>query len=452
MQPPADVLAIRGATVISVTGAPRMPDATVVIRGDRIAAVGPSSQTEVPPGARVVDGRGRFLVAGFVDMHAHLSKTRSSAMGLFVGNGVTTVRDTGGDHEELLRWRREVNAGRRVGPRMLIAGPYLESASNIERMRKDPPEARVEPFDRIRIPIANPDDAARVVRTLAAKEVDFLKIRTVQDHATYLAINRAADSHGLKVIGHPPPNLRPEEILEAGQDGIEHGFYPQSAAPRREDRLVIWQRFARAGVPVVPTMVVYQAALTPVDRLRVVVDDDGGRVEPRRKYLSRFLILDWKEQFLETTEERQQDLRKWWDSLVASMREMHEAGMELLAGSDVGVLNVYPGSSLHDELQLFVKEIGMTPAEALDRATRRSARFLGLGDSIGTIERGKIADLVLLDADPLADISNTRKITAVVLRGTLYDTSGLAKLLADVAAAPDRKVDDWGRTAKKPGL
>ena len=191
--------------------------------------------------------------------------------------------------------------------------------------------------------------------------------------------------------------------------------------------------------------------MTPMDRLRAIVGDEDGRVEPRRKYLSRFMILDWKEQLLETTAARQQTLQKWWDPLVASVREMHEAGMEILAGSDVAVLNIFPGSSLHDEMQLFVTALGMTPAEALDRATRRSARFLGIGDSVGTVERGKIADLVLLDADPLADISNTRKIAAVVLRGTLYDTSGIATLLADVAAAPDRKIDDWGRTGQEGG-
>ncbi len=129
------------------------------------------------------------------------------------------------------------------------------------------------------------------------------------------------------------------------------------------------------------------------------------------------MILDWKEQLLETTPDGSRCSRKWWDPLVASVREMHEAGIDILAGSDVAVLNIFPGSSLHDEIRLFVTALGMTPAEALDRATRRSARFLGVGDSVGTVERGKIADLVLLEADPLADISNTRKIAAVVLRG-----------------------------------
>jgi imidazolonepropionase-like amidohydrolase len=139
-------------------------------------------------------------------------------------------------------------------------------------------------------------------------------------------------------------------------------------------------------------------------------------------------------------------LRKLWEGGVRrDLREMHDAGMDILAGSDNAVLNIYPGSSLHDELALFAREIGMTPAEILDRATRRSARFLRLDNSIGTIERGKIADLVLLDADPMQDIKNTQRIAAVVLRGTLYDRDGLEKLRAAVKSGSDRTTDDWGR-------
>ena len=210
-----------------------------------------------------------------------------------------------------------------------------------------------------------------------------------------------------------------------------------------------WRRYARAGVPIVPTLIVFQAGLAPIDRLRAIVADDRGHVEPRRRYLSKFTILDWREQLQETTPERQAAIRKLWEPLILYAREMHEAGVELLAGSDVAVLNIYPGSSLHEELQLFVSKVGMTPAEALDRATRRAARFLNIGDAVGTIERGKIADLILLDADPLQNIANTQKIAAVTLRGVLYDKPGLARLLETVAAAPDLKTDDWGRTSKR---
>lgn len=400
-------LVIRGATVITMAGAPPLTNATVVIRGDRIAAVGPSAVTPVPSGARVIDASGRYLLPGLIEMHAHVSKTRGSALGLFVANGVTTVRDMGGDHDELLGWRREIRAGRRIGPRLVIAGPYLESADNIARMRKDRVEDRVEPFERLRIAVGSPDAARRIVGALAITELDFLKIRTVQDLETYRAINQAADEQGLKVVGHVS-QFSPEAVLDAGQDGVDHFFDPSKLGASREQRLEVWRRFAERGVPIVPTLVTLKAALGPLDRLRAVVNDTEGRVEPRRRYLSRFMVQDWKEQLLETTAERQARLHPLWEGVVRDTREMHEAGMEVLAGSDVAVLDIYPGWSLHDELAQFVDVLGMSPAEALDRATRRPARFLGQGDAIGTIERGKMADLLLLTHDPLADIAHTR--------------------------------------------
>jgi imidazolonepropionase-like amidohydrolase len=444
----ARVLAIRNVTVIPGTGVQQMTNATVVIRGERIAAIGPAAETVIPAGARVIEGAGKFLLPGFIEMHAHLSKTRASSLGLFVANGVTTVRDTGGDHEELLRWRRDVTSGLRLGPRILMAGPYLESASNIERMRKDPPGERVEPFERMRIAVGSPAEARRIVAELATRELDFIKIRTVQNRETYLALNEAANAHGIPLVGHVT-GIPPEVVLAAGQDGIEHGFYPSLDGKTREERLAIWRRFAEQGVPIVPTLVtLFEATFPATERLRAGVEDENGKIDPRRQYLSKYLVLDWREQVLEANDQRRQFLRKIWDDFVRrDLREMHEAGMDLLVGSDVAVLNIYPGFSIHDEMALFVSEIGMTPAEVIERATWRSARFLRISDSVGAIARGKVADLVLLEANPLEDIRNTRRIAAVILRGTLYDGNGIKQILAAVRAAPDRRIDDWGRKA-----
>ena len=193
---------IRNVTVIPMTGAPPTARQSVVVRDGRIAQIGPSAQIRVPDGATVVDGTGKYLIPGLFEMHAHTSKTRGSALGLYVVHGVTTIRDQGSEHAEVLRWRREIRDGARVGPRMLIAGPYLESLSNIQRMRRDPPESRVEPFERARIPIGSPDDARRVIDSLAALEIDHFKVRTVQDSATYLALARAAHAHGKRLVGH----------------------------------------------------------------------------------------------------------------------------------------------------------------------------------------------------------------------------------------------------------
>jgi imidazolonepropionase-like amidohydrolase len=124
-------------TVIPGNGAPPVENATVLIRDDRIAAIGPAAETVIPAGARSIEGAGKFLAPGFIEMHARLSKARASALGLFVANGVTTLRDMGGDYEELLRWRRDVQTGARIGPRILMAGPILEASRNVERMRSE---------------------------------------------------------------------------------------------------------------------------------------------------------------------------------------------------------------------------------------------------------------------------------------------------------------------------
>ncbi len=442
----AEWLVIRNVRVFPATGAPVMESATVVVRGERIHTVGPAADVDIPPGARVIEGRGRVLVPGLIEMHAHLSKTRASALGVLVVNGVTTVRDMGGEHAELLRWRGEIRSGGRIGPRLLIAGPYLESQSNIERMRRDPPEERVEPFERARIAVASPERATAIVDSLAGLELDFLKIRTVQDSATYRALNAAADRNGLRLVGHLPTGITPDAALQAGQDGIEHFIYPTLDARSREERMELWRGFAAAGVAMVPTLVVLeQSIMPPVERLRAVIEDSLGEIEPRRRYLSRFLVLDWREQLLEASDARRVAVRAVLPNIVRNLREMEETGVLILPGSDLAVLNIFPGSSLIDEMKLFVRDLGITPARVIERATRDAARFLGIADSVGTIEVGKVADLLLVDGDPLQDIDALRRPAGVTLRGRHFDRAELDALLARVLDTPDLRTNDWRR-------
>ena len=438
-------IVIRNVAVIPMTGARPSLRQTVIVSGGRIAAVGAAARVRVPAGATVVDGTGRYLIPGLFEMHAHMSKTRASALGLYVLHGVTTIRDQGSEHAEVLRWRREVRAGARVGPRMLIAGPYLESLRNLERMRRDPPESRVEPFERARIPVGSPADARRIVDSLSGLEIDHFKVRTVQDRETYLALAKAARARGKRLVGHVT-TASPATFLEAGQGGVDHGFPPSLDSLPLAERMAFWRELAARDVGVVPTLVtITESVFRPRDYFRSLVADTTGAVHPLRPYLSAFMILDWREQVEEATPERRAALEPYWRIGVKHTREMREAGVRIMAGSDVAVLNIFPGASLHEELRLFVDTLEMSPMEALMSATRKPAEWLGLADSVGTIAPGKVADLVLLDADPLADIRNTRRIAAVLVRGRLYRRKDLDALLSKVGAMPDVRVNDWVR-------
>lgn len=438
-------LLIRNVTVITGTG-DVLQRATVRVVGARIASIDTFPATvRSEAGTRVIDGTGRYLVPGLFEMHAHTSKTRASALGLYVANGVTTLRDLGGDHEELLRWRREIRSGDRVGPRMLIAGPYLESDRNVERMLSTPPEEMVEPVERTRIPIGSVDDAHRIVDSLAQLELDFLKVRTVASEETFYAVNAAAERNGLKLVGHTM-GLSPEQIVEAGHDGVEHFILPRLDDRTPGERMEAWRKFAEAGIAVVPTLVTFtEHAFLSRETLQAIVADSLGDLDPRRKYLSRFLVLDWAEQASEASEDRQQFFKSQWPIELQYVREMHAAGVTVLTGSDVAAVNIFPGFSLIDELILFQDSVGMTPAEVLERATRMPAEFLGIADSVGTIAEGMVADFLLLNADPLADVANFRQIFAVILRGELWEREDLDRLLEEVERAPDRFVNDWPR-------
>jgi imidazolonepropionase-like amidohydrolase len=436
---------IRNATVIPVTGPRASGRQTVVVRGERIVAIGPNASVRAPAGATIIDGTGKFLIPGLFEMHAHMSKSRASAFPLYVYHGVTTIRDQGSEHAEVLRWRREIRAGSRVGPRMLIAGPYLESLRNIERMRRDPPEERVEPFERARIPIGTPADAKRVIDSLAALELDHFKIRTVQDRATYEAILAAAHAHGKKVVGHVVTGSA-ASFLEAPLDGVEHGFPPTLDSLPDDERNAFWRELAKRDIGMVPTMVVAtEAVFRPFEYFHALVADSAGRMHPLRRYLSAFTILDWREQALEAVPQRRAYFDRAWPIALKHMREMRYAGVRIMAGSDVAVLNIFPGLSLHEEIRLFVDSVGMTPMEALASATRRPAEWLGLADSLGTVEVGKVADLVLLDANPLQNIRNTRRIAVVLMRGKLYRRNELDALLQSVGSMPDIRANDWVR-------
>ena len=424
----ADTLAIRNVTVIDGTGAAPRAGQTVVVRDGRIAAIAPNAK--IPRGARVIDGTGRYLIPGLWDMHVHLAKAGGHTLPLFVANGVTSVRDLGGEWAKSLAWRADVRAGKRIGPRIVSAGPILESAKNIERMRS---EKGVEPFEQARIGVGTVEEAEAAVARVVELGGELVKVRTITSPEVYRAIAAAAKKRGLQLAGHAV--RPPEELLEAGHDTIEHPIFPPLSNRTEEERAILFAKMKSAGMAIVPTLVTGERSLfISPDEAGKIVEDRAGEIDARRKYLGGYLISDWREQVAERKAEPPMDWSKITPLVTADLRDMHRAGVTIMPGTDIGVLLIYPGFTLHDELELLVRVIGMTPMEALVAATRTPAEFLGKSKTLGTIAAGKTADLVLLRANPLDDIRNTRQIEAVVANGTLYDRAALDVLLAGVEA------------------
>ena len=429
------------ATVIDATGADTQSDMVIIVTGETITEVGKFGKIESPKNSQVIDATGKFLIPGLWDMHVHLTKAGENTLPLFIANGVTSVRDMGGDYVEVLKWRKEAADGTRLAPRIKTPGALLESAENVARMKR---EGTVEPVDKYRIGIATPEEARKAVDLMASLGVDFIKFRTIASPETYKAIAEESKAKGLMFVGHQFGST--ETMVDAGQKSIEHYIYPPIITnPKHAE---IYRRMSESGVYVVPTIVVAdKSLLVSYDDAKTIFEDTNGKVDFRRKYLSDYLITDWKEQLEEKKQPSPFELAKLKEVLVKDLQEMHKAGVRLMPGTDVAVLLIYPGYSLHDELQLLVKYVGLTPMEAIISAARYPAEFFGMQNRLGTIEKGKIADLVLLDANPLDDISNTKRISAVVLNGRYLSKESREKMLADVEAAANRVAGG----ADKPG-
>ncbi|HTV02678.1 MAG TPA: amidohydrolase family protein [Luteitalea sp.] len=291
-------LVIRSAHIVTMAR-PGSFVGTVVVRDRRIAYVGPDAGAPQMAAAQVVDGRGRYLLPGLIDLHTHVSKTRASSLLQLVTHGVTTARDMGGDHEELLRWRREIDAGTRVGPRLRIAGPYLESAANATRQHATPVAEMVEPVERTRLAVGSPADADRIVAAIAARGVDHLKIRTTTDRETYIAIGAAARRHGLSLTGHAQ-SYGDEALAASGQVSIEHQLIP-TLLERPHERAAHVRTLATRRIAVVPTLVVLERLGGPNDvQLAQAVEAAG--TGPLR--LAAFTRADWREQLAEQGPER----------------------------------------------------------------------------------------------------------------------------------------------------
>jgi hypothetical protein len=437
------VLAITHIVVVQASSPGPLLDQTVLIRGNRIAAVGKSSATRLPSGARIVDGRGKFLVPGFWDSHVHLTLAGESALQLFIANGVTGVRDMVGDPQILRNWKNRIAEGSLIGPRIKMAGFAIESADWLAVIPKVDEMFKLHLSETVlqaRIGVKTPAEARQAVDRIADQSLDFVKFRTMPSREVFFAMADEAKKRKIWFVGHEPEVVNLAEASDAGQRSIEHLPFMSLAKASDETRKAAFVTFAHNGIWVDPTLVAavgYRGV--PNEKVMSVITDEPNAIDPRRKYLWPSLLEFWRAQIVIKQVEEPQD----WPALIqqgfSDLAELRKLGVPVVAGTDLGVPLVYPGFSLHEELAMLVEKAGFSPARALESATLQPARLLGVEEDLGTIQPGKLADLVLLNRDPLQNIANTKAIFAVIADGKFYDRVALDAMLQRAATVADEE-------------
>lgn len=437
-------IAITHVTVINPGTSSVLPDMTVVITGDRITAVSSAAGFSPPSNARLINGTGQFLIPGLWDMHVHSAfgdwfpGGRDIILPLFIANGVTGVRDMGGDIPVLFGWRKQIADKQIVGPRMIISGPMLDGYL---------------PDGKLRFPssiaVTTPESAVNAVDSLKGQGVDFIKVQSEISHDAYLAAAAEAHKQGLPIVGHVPDKVRLSETIAAGQKSIEHLMGIFEGCSTEEDKFISGQgnlklmlstydqKRCDALIALVAKTQTWQVPTLVWQRGGTFLDQRDLKHQPLDKYVPAY----WRDvTWRRFTDEMMPDLlhdplalrQEYFADNLRMVGAMHRAGVPFMAGTDTAPgVYIMPGFSLHDELANFV-EAGFTPMESLQTATSNPAKFFGVESSFGSVERGKAADLVLLSANPLDDIHNTQKINCVIANGRLFDRAALDQILADV--------------------
>jgi imidazolonepropionase-like amidohydrolase len=418
------------------------PGFSVIVEDGVITRVGPAAEVDVPSASTRVEGRGKYLIPGLWDAHSHVSLSGDAGLAAYVANGVTTVRDLGSQLAETRRLRAALAAGQLTGPRILTAGLTIEAAwwldPALELLAKDPALARfpiveMSPVQRL----ASAADAASVIDAVLASGAEHVKFRNLRGDE-FRAVAAEAVRRGLVLAGHAPAGVQLAEAAERGLRTIEHAetvtarLGTASVAVRREQ----FSRVAAAGSAITPTLITDVAYRQTADSVAAaVIGDVDGQTEMRRRYVAPTLLARWQFGLELKRYEKPADWAESYRRQVADIRLAHEAGVPLLAGTDLGVSLIYPGFSVHEELKLLVRDAALSPLDALKTATINPARAMRLDGMLGSIQAGHRADMVLLTANPLGDIANTTRIDGVIRDGRFLDRAALDRLLAGAATS-----------------
>jgi cytosine/adenosine deaminase-related metal-dependent hydrolase len=406
------VTAFINVTVIPMDRERALPGHTVMVRGDRIVAVGPANRVRVPEGARRIEGAGRFLIPGLAEMHAHIPPPQDPAwqervLLMYLAGGVTTIRGMLG-HPQHLELRERAARGQIVSPTIYTSGPSFNGTS-----------------------VPNAEVARRMVEEQRRAGYDFLKIHPGVPREAFDTLAATAQRVGIRFAGHVPADVGLDRALEARYATIDHldgyvewlaglragdppaGFFGFGVIDRVSDTRIpeIARRTRQAGVWVVPTQTLFETMAGPAS-VEEMLAWPGMELLPAR------MVQGWANSVRNFRQQNPNSARLegFLATRHALIRELHRAGAGILLGSDAPQWMNPPGFSAHRELASYVRA-GLTPYQALETGTRNVARFFGAEHEFGTIERGKRADLVLLEANPLDDIANSGRIAGVMVRG-----------------------------------
>lgn len=431
-------VAIVNATVIDATSPRPRRDQTILIRGDRIVAVGPKATTSVPINARAIDAAGKFVIPGMWDMHTHVDiPGGEELLAAYVVNGVTGVRDMASDWATITKWRRAIADGALVGPRITASGPYLEG----------------NPQPIAHIAVKSVDDARRGVDSLKKLGVDVIKFHTGLTRETFFAAARRAREVGMPFAGHVPRTISAIEASDSGMRSIEHALtIPTPCTPAESLALVPKFPVQRvlgpcSSAPLTPTFAALarnNTWVTPTFVAAFEIAEWPQRALPGDAY-ARYLpdtlkkFVAWIFPMPDSIPPGSERVgRTMFNKRVSLAGAMHRAGVHLLAGTDSPLRNSPPGFGLAEELVLLARG-GVPLHDVLKIATLEPGRFYSATDSIGTVQPGRFADLVILDRNPLADVRNYRSVNAVVANGRVFTREDRDAILARLEAAAKPK-------------
>ena len=435
-------VAIANVTIIDTENGESLPDMTVVVSSRRIVSMGRAGSVVIPEGARVLDGTGKFLIPRLWDMHVHVNSKLSPIlhMPLFIAHGVTGVRDMSDCRnpsdpflacvEDKRKWHQQVMEGDLVGPQILGVGSFVIHRPSEEEQQ--------------------------LVHYLEEERgVDFIKVGNWIPRNSFFALMEEARKVGIPVVGHRPRPVSAVAASNAGQLSFEHArlflfeCFPGADAYRdgKTDfrvstelrRQMIDEHDPSMCEEIFSVLARNQTWFTPTHGTRKMdafADNEVYRDDPRLKYISWLQQRAWNKNADGTVaRDPSPEGRKAFIDFFLKGLELtgraHAAGVKILAGTDANDAYIFPGSSLHDELEMLV-QAGLSPGEALKSATVNPAIYFSKTEDYGTIGTGKVADLILLEANPLGDIANIRRINAVVFNGNVYDRDALNRLLDHV--------------------